>query len=230
MCYNCNGDIMSVREELFKNQDAEYADFHSRLVPNLPRERIIGVRIPVLRKIAKQAAKEDEEISDYYYEEVMVRGMKIGYEKCSIEKHLADLKGFVPLIDNWAVCDCCCSTYKFTQKNMTAVWDFIQPYFDGCEYEIRFAVVMMMDYFLTDEFIDAVLEKLVSLKTDKYYVNMAISWALSVAFVKYESKVQKIINDNLLSEWVHNKTIQKICESYRVSKETKDKLKEQKRK
>lgn len=221
---------MNVREELFKNRDTEYADFHSRLVPNIEREKIIGVRIPVLRKIAKACAAEDCEISNYYYEEIMIRGMKIGYEKCSIEKHLNDLKSFIPLIDNWAVCDCCCATYKFTQKNMTAVWNFILPYLSGGEYEIRFAVVMMMDYFLTDDYIDEVLENLVSLKSDEYYVNMAIAWALSVAFVKYEQKVYKILRENQLPLWVHNKTIQKIRESNRVTKEIKEDLKTLKRK
>ncbi|MGN1420059.1 MAG: DNA alkylation repair protein [Eubacterium sp.] len=217
---------MDIRAELFKNQDTEYADFHSRLVPTLPRERIIGVRIPVLRKIAKAAAKENSETLDYYYEEIMIKGMKIGYEKCDIEKHLSDLKDFVPLIDNWAVCDCCCSTYKFAEKNMTAVWNFIEPYLSGSEYEIRFAVVMMMDYFLTDDYIDAVLEKLASLNSNEYYVNMAVAWALSVAFVKFEEKVYKILEENQLPLWVHNKTIQKICESNRVDKLTKEKLKQ----
>lgn len=212
---------MNIREELLKNQDIEYADFHSRLVPNLERERIIGVRIPILRKIAKAAAKGDFAISDYYYEEIMIKGMKIGYEKCDIEKHLSDLKEFVPLIDNWAVCDCCCATYKFTQKNMTAVWNFITPYLTGSEYEIRFAVVMMMDYYLNDEYIESVLENLVSIKSEEYYVNMAVAWALSVAFVKYEDKVYKILEDCHLSKWVHNKTIQKICESNRVDKTKK---------
>lgn len=217
---------MDIREELFKNQDTKYADFHSRLVPNIERERIIGVRIPVLRKISKKVANDKYKLSNYYYEEIMIKGMIIGYEKCSIEKHLSDLKDFVPLIDNWAVCDCCCATYKFTQKNMTAVWNFILPYLSGSEYEIRFAVVMMMDYFLTDDYIDEVLEKLIFLKSDEYYVNMAVAWALSVAFVKFEEKVYKIIEENRLSAWVHNKTIQKICESNRVDKNTKDALKQ----
>lgn len=217
---------MDIREELFKNQDTKYANFHSRLVPNIERERIIGVRIPVLRKISKKVANDKYKLSNYYYEKIMVKGMIIGYEKCSIEKHLSDLKDFVPLIDNWAVCDCCCSTYKFTQKNMTDVWNFILPYLSGSEYEIRFAVVMMMDYFLTDDYIDEVLEKLIFLKSDEYYVNMAVAWALSVAFVKFEEKVYKIIEENRLSAWVHNKTIQKICESNRVDKNTKDALKQ----
>ncbi|MDD6727924.1 MAG: DNA alkylation repair protein [Eubacteriales bacterium] len=216
---------MNIREELFKNQDDKYAEFQSKLIPNIPREKIIGVRIPTVRKLAKQAVYDNALSENYYLEEIMITGMKIGYEKCSIEKRLRDLEKFVPLIDNWAVCDCCCSTFKFTQKNMTAVWDFIQPYINGGEYEIRFAVVMMMDYFLNDEYVDRVLEILASIKSDKYYVNMAVAWALSVAFVKYKNNVTAIIDEKLLSKWVHNKTIQKICESYRVDKQTKDELK-----
>lgn len=219
---------MDIREELFKNQDVKYADFHSKLIPTVEREKIIGVRVPVLRKIAKQGAKENCFTLDYYYEEIMVKGMMIGYEKNSIEQRLAKLRNFIPLIDNWAVCDCCCATYKFTLKNKKTVWNFITEYLEKGEYEIRFAVVMMLDYYLDDDYIDAVLEILSALRSDKYYVNMAVAWTLSAAYIKYKDRVEQILDKKLLSPWVHNKTIQKICESYRVESNVKKRLKSKK--
>lgn len=216
---------MNVREELFKNQDLEYKAFHSKLIPNVSPDRIIGVRVPVMRKIAKQAAAENAEISDYYYDEIMVKGLAAGFRKCSIEEHLTQLKAFIPLIDNWAVCDCCCSSFKFTEKNREEVWKFIQPYLTGSEYEVRFAVVMIMDYFLTDEYIDRSLDILCSVKSEYYYVNMAVAWAVSSAYVKYKKKTLPLLEGKVLPVWVHNKAIQKICDSYRVDKAEKDYLK-----
>lgn len=217
--------MMDIRKELFLNEDLKYRDFHSKLIPGLDKNNIIGVRIPVLRRLAKNAVKENVQVSDKYYEERMIKGMMIGYEKCSVEKHIRDLKAFIPLIDNWAVCDCVCATLKFTNKNLNEMWNFILPYLNSTEeYEIRFAVVMMMSYFLTDEYIDRVLDCYLEIKSDAYYVNMAVSWGLSTAFVKYEDKVMPVLEKKLLSPWVHNKAIQKIRESYRADKKTKDYL------
>ncbi|MGN0521839.1 MAG: DNA alkylation repair protein [Eubacterium sp.] len=187
------------------------------------------MRLPVLRKIAKDAVKYNADIGDYYYEERMLRGLAIGYKKCGIDEYLMLIKEFVPLIDNWAVCDSCCSGFKFTNKNKAVVWDFIQPYLNGSEYEIRFAVVMMMDYFLDDEYIDRVLEILPYISSDKYYVNMAVAWALSVAFVKYQDKTMPIIERGALNDTVAKMTVRKICDSYRVDKGTKEYLKNMKK-
>ena len=215
---------MNLREELFNNQDLEYKAFHSRLVPTVKPDKIIGVRIPVLRKIAKSLAKEKTEFSSEYYEEIMVKGFLIGYQKCDIDEHLKAMADFVPMIDNWAVCDCVCSTLKFTEKNREAVWDFLMQYIDGTEYEVRFLVVMLMNYYLVDEYIDRVNDVLLSIDREEYYINMALAWALSVEFVKYENTVMEIFEKRMLPVWVHNKAIQKTCESFRVSKETKSYL------
>lgn len=216
---------MNVREELFKNQDLDYKAFHSRLIPDIPPDKIIGVRVPVLRKIARQAVKENAQVLCEYYEELMIKGFIIGYRKCDIKARLEELSGFVPLIDNWAVCDCACSTFKFAEQNRQEVWNFLQPYLSGGEYEIRFAVVMIMDYFLTDDYVDISLKILSEISSEYYYVNMAVAWALSEAYVKYEKKTLPILEGRVLPIWVHNKAIQKICESYRVDKNKKEYLK-----
>lgn len=212
---------MNLREELFANQDLEYKAFHSKLVPNISADNIIGVRIPVLRKLAKSIAKNNADFPVEYYEEKMIKGFLIGYKKLGVDERLKELAEFVPLIDNWAVCDCVCSTLKFTEKNREEVWDFLMQYKNGSEYEVRFFVVMLMDYYLVDEYIDRVNDMLLSIDREEYYVNMAVAWALSVAFVKYEDKVMEIFEKKMLPIWVHNKAIQKTCESFRVSKETK---------
>ncbi len=216
---------MNVREEIFNNQDLEYRSFHCRLVPTVPAERIIGVRVPILRKIAKQAYESNAEILCDYYEEIMIKGFVIAMKRCSIEEHLTDIKDFLPLIDNWAVCDSFCSSLKFAKRNKEAVFEFIKQYINGTEYEVRFAIVMIMDYFLVDEYIDDCLQILTSIISDKYYINMALAWAISVAYIKYEEKTLPILKSKVLPAWVHNKSIQKICESYRIDKSKKDYLK-----
>ncbi|MFR5876618.1 MAG: DNA alkylation repair protein [Eubacterium sp.] len=216
--------MMNLREELFNNQDLKYKQFHSKLVPNISNDKIIGVRVPILRKIAKQAFKENAENLCVYYEEQVVRGLTIGMKKCSAEEHIEDIKAFVPLIDNWATCDICSSSFKFVKKNQDDYFDFLVSYIDKSEFETRFGIVMLMDFYLDDKYIDIVLDILKSVKSEYYYVNMAVAWALSVAFVKYEDKVTEILKAKILSKDVQNKTIQKIKDSFRVSKEIKKNL------
>ena len=119
---------MDVRKELFENQDLKYKEFQSKLVPNISEEKIIGVRMPVLRKMAKKAKVENADFSTDYYDELLLKAMIIGLKKCSVSEHLDDLKAFVPLIDNWAVCDCCCSTYKFMKKDQEEWFSFLKTY------------------------------------------------------------------------------------------------------
>lgn len=212
---------MTLREELFENQDLEYKEFHSKLVPNISSDNIIGVRIPVLRKIARSMTKKSCDFPAEYYEEIMIKGFIIGYRKCGIDERLKAMADFVPLIDNWAVCDSVCSTLKFTKENREEVWDFLMQYIGGTEYEVRFLIVMLMDYFLVDEYIDRVNDILLSVDREEYYINMAVAWALSVELVNYEDRVINIFESRRLPVWVHNKAIQKSCESFRISKETK---------
>ena len=222
---------LNIRSELFKLQDKKYREFQLSLVPGINPECMIGVRLPELRKLAKKAAAEESvSLETYYYEERMIAGMIIGYKKCAIETRLEMLQKFVPLIDNWAVCDCCCSTFKFASKNLCEMWNFIASYTDKSEYEVRFAIIMMMDYFLNDDYIDRVLKIISSLDRKEYYINMGAAWALATAYVSYPEKVLKLIKEGSLSSEIHNKAIQKMRESRRVSKEDKEMLLKYKRK
>lgn len=208
--------------------------FHSSLCPNI--NDIIGVRLPKLREIAKLVAKDNpinflEEYKCEFYEEKMVYGLVIGYMKADFSTRLKYLDIFVPMIDNWAICDCCASTYKFTNKNLDEMYQYLQKYITSeNEFEVRFACIMLMDYFLNDKYIDRVFEIYNNIKLDKYYVKMAIAWAISVAFVKYEEKTREFLQNNALDKFTFNKSLQKIIESNRVSKEVKDEMRQMKRK
>lgn len=215
---------MNFREELFNLQDLKYRDFHSALVPNIDKEQIIGVRLPELRKIGKKLT--DNNFDWHYYEEIMLHGFYIGYAKLSYEERISLLTEFIPYINNWAVCDCVSSTLKFVNKNRSDFLEFLKPYMNSQkEYELRFAVVMLMYYYLDDKYLKFTVDYLSKIKSDYYYVNMAVAWALSVTFVKDSNLVLPLIENYVLEPFVHNKTISKICDSYRVDKPIKEKLK-----
>lgn len=223
----------SIRNELNSLVDEKYKKFHSSLCPN--NNNILGVRIPKLRKIAKDISKGDwrkflEENKNEYYEETMLEGFVIGYAKMELEERFRLLTTFVPKIDNWAVCDCSCSTFKFVQKNKKEMWEFIKTYLNSSkEFELRFAIIIILDYYLTDEYIDEVFKIFDNVKKEDYYVKMAIAWTLQVAYVKYKEKTIKYLENNKLDDFTYNKAIQKMIESYRISKEEKDFLRKMKR-
>lgn len=223
-----------LRGELQKHIDETYKQFHTSLVPGLTK--MMGVRIPILRELAKKAAKEDyygfiEDFQPEIYEEVMIRGMMIGYAKFSMEEQKRELKKFIPLINNWAVCDSCCTTYKFMKKNQEEWFSFLEPYLNSSqEYKIRFAVVCLLDFFVQEAFIDRILNCFSDIHHEGYYVKMAVAWAVSVCYVKFPEKTEEFLLKNTLDDFTHNKAIQKIRESYRISKEEKERLNQWKRK
>lgn len=223
----------NIRKKLFEMQDKTYQEFHKGLCPNV--EDIIGVRIPDLRKIAKQIAKENpreylEKIPKEYYEEKMLQGFVIGYMKASLEEKLRYLDKFVPAIDNWAICDCCTSTYKFTNQYQKEVWEYLKKYLNSNkEFELRFAIIMLMDYYLTEEYIDEVLKIYDNIHHDGYYVKMGVAWALSVCYVKFPERTMKFLKNNNLDDFTYNKALQKMIESYRVDEKTKQLFRKMKR-
>ena len=222
-----------IRKKLFEKQDLKYKKFHSSLCPNV--DKIIGVRVPELRKMAKEIASNDykdflDNAQDEYYEELLLQGLVIGYAKIQIEETFEYLKKFVPKINSWAVCDTTCSNLKITKKYMKEMWNFLKQYINSDkEYEIRFALVMYLNYFLADEYIDEILQKIDKIKNKDYYVQMAIAWLVSFAYIKQREKTEKFLLQNNLDEFTQNKSIQKICESYRVSNEEKEKLRKYKK-
>lgn len=223
----------NIREKLFELQDKTYQEFHGGLCPNV--NDIIGVRIPNLRKLAKQIAKENpkeylEKVPKEYYEEKMLQGLVIGYMKASLEERLKYLDEFVPIIDNWAICDCCTSTYKFTNQYQKEVWEYLKKYLvSNKEFELRFAIIMLMDYYLTEEYIDEVLKIYDNIHHEGYYVKMGVAWALSVCYVKFPEKTMKFLENNHLDDFTYNKALQKMIESYRVEEKVKQQFRKMKR-
>ncbi|MCI8700258.1 MAG: DNA alkylation repair protein [Clostridia bacterium] len=220
-----------IRNELFKLKDDKYKEFHSSLCPGV--DTIIGVRVPVLRKYAKELAKINWKenfikIQNDYYEEIMLQGMIIGIAIKDIKELKIYLEDFIPKIDNWAVCDVCCAGLKLTQKNQEEMWDFLQKYLkSNKEFEIRFGIVMLLDYYINENYIDRILKIFDNIKSDFYYVKMAVAWAISICYIKFPKETEEYLKDNNLDEFTYKKSIQKIKESYRVSKEQKQKLEEQ---
>lgn len=237
-------------KQLRKMADEEYKAFNCKLIPGINKERTLGVRVPAIRKLAKEIVKGGwerylEELenckldpggiggTELFYEEVMLQGMIIAAAKMERETRLAYIARFVPRIDNWAVCDTFCGDLKFAdrEENRRRVWEFLQSYLsDDREYFLRFGVVMIMDHYIDVSHIDSILKILAGIHHEGYYVKMAVAWALSMCYVAFPQKTEALIKNNRMDDFTHNKTIQKIRESYRVSKEDKERLKGLKRK
>ncbi|CRZ35290.1 3-methyladenine DNA glycosylase AlkD [Herbinix hemicellulosilytica] len=225
--------MSAIKEQLIKLADEKYRMFTSSITPGA--ENILGVRLPVLRKIAKDIAKGDyisyfNEASSETYEEKMLQGMVIGYIKADIDEVLKLAGNFIPLIDNWAICDSFCAGLKITKLYKEKVWDFLQPYLHSLkEFEIRFGIVMIINYFIDEIYAPKAFEHFDRIKHEGYYVKMAIAWAISAYFVKQPDITLAYIKNNRLDDFTHNKGIQKIIESRCVDKSTKDMLKVLKR-
>lgn len=217
--------VEEIRKKLFELQDLKYRDFHSKLCPGT--DNIIGIQIPKIRILVKELLKGNyceylDKVDNKYYEETMIEGLIIATSKMSLEDKFKYLEKFIPKIDNWAICDTVCASFKFKEKDLSSVWDFIYRYQKSTkEFELRFMIVMMMDYFLVDSYIEKVLKIIDSIKVDYYYTNMAIAWLISVAFVKDREITLKYLDNHHLSEFIYQKSLQKIIESNRVTKEDK---------
>lgn len=218
---------MNYLEELNKLKDNKYKDFNSKLIPNIPKESIIGVKIPIIRNIAKKYKDKSIEIFNSlphkYYEENIIHGFLISeikdYDDCIIE-----LERFLPYIDNWAVCDTLNPKVfkKNTDKLIIKVKEWIKS---KNTYTIRFGIRMLMNYYLDDNFKKEYLELISNIKSEEYYINMMIAWYYATALAKqYESTIV-LLETKKLNKWIHNKTIQKAIESNRIDDINKNYLK-----
>lgn len=227
---------VEVRSFLNVSAEEEYKRFNRSLIPG-DIAPILGVRIPVLRKIAKKIAKdrgreyleelyEAEKKGQVCYEELLLHGMVIGYLDCRIEERKRLLDLFIPFIDNWSVCDSSCITYKFMKGDMEEWFAYLCGYVGSQEeYGVRFAIVCMLNFFVTEQFIFRVLKVLEEVRHEGYYVKMAAAWAVSVCYVKFPEAALEFLKNNALDDFTHNKAIQKIRESLQVSTEEKEALK-----
>lgn len=223
-----------VRDALLALEDPGYRKFHSGLLPGV--DNILGVRIPELRKLARQIARGNWE--DFlktnvreWYENDMLQGLVIGCARMDFHRKLALIREFLPRINNWAVCDVFCGSLKDTQKHKEEMWEFLQPCLASeQEYELRFGVVMLLSYFAQKEYAQKAFAAFDAIQSEAYYVRMAVAWAVSVYYVKLPQETDAYLKDNQLDDWTYNKALQKITESYRVDGETKKQIRAMKRK
>ena len=217
-----------LRERLLDLEDVGYREFHLKTCPQA--KHVIGVRMPEQRKLAKEVIKGDywqflDEIQPYYYEEKMVTGIVVASAPMGLSERLGYISWLLPQINNWAICDCFCTSFKLCEDDLEKMWDFLQSLSDNKqEYVQRFRIVMMLDHFLRPEYLDRVLEAVDQIKSDYYYVNMATAWLVAEAFAKFREEVLEYLRHDQLLEFVHNKAIQKARESRRVSPEDKETL------
>lgn len=220
--------IRDVRKRLFEMQDTGYRDFHARLIPTVRKEKIIGIRTPVLRKFAKEFGKTERSemflkvLPHQYYEENNLHGLLIeqirDYDKC-----LGELECFLPHIDNWATCDLL--TLHMMKKHRDI---FIREIYRWMEsdkpYIIRFGISMLMRHYLDEGFKPEYPEKVAAIRSEEYYVNMMRAWYFATALAKQYEKILPFLEEQRMDIWTHNKTIQKSIESYRITQEQKDYL------
>lgn len=219
----------TVQEKLFQLQDLAYRDFHAKLMPTVCKEKIIGVRVPQLRKLAKEINKSDLKdgflniLPHKYYEENNLHAFLIEQIK-DFDGCVSALDRFLPFVDNWATCDS--MTPKVLGKNLPKLFEKTEEWSKSEHtYTVRFAVVTLMKFF-TDEDIDKKhLSLLLDIKTEEYYINMAVSWYLATALASRWDLVIPYIEEQKFSKRIHNKAIQKAVESYRITAKQKEYLK-----
>ena len=223
-----------LREQLLNYEETEYKKFTSSLIPGA--NNILGVRIPLLRNIAKEIAKDSpleflNNTTEIYFEETMIKGLIIGNMKAEIDVILEQASLFIPKITNWSLCDSFCAELKIVKKYKEKVWEYLEQYYKSEEpYEIRFAIVLMLFHFVDKDYIEKIIDVCDSIKNENYYVKMAVAWCLSVCFVKFPEITYAYLKNNNLDNETQNKTIQKIRESLRVEESVKEDLKKLKRK
>ncbi len=224
---------MNIQEKLFSFQDLKYKAFHSRLMPTVEPEKIIGVRIPVLRNFAKEIEGTAEandflkQLPHNYYEENNLHAFLIE-NICDFDRCILEVERFLPFVDNWATCDS--MRPKCFKKNKGKLLLYIEKWLQSdSTYTIRFAIECLMLYFLDESFDVKYLQKVSEIKTDEYYVNMMIAWYFATALAKQWESAIVFLENHRLPLWVHNKTVQKAVESYRITDEQKAYLKALKR-
>ena len=217
----------TITDGLFALQDENYRRFHAKLIPDIPIDNIIGVRTPVLRKYAKEVAKLPEanifleSLPHSYYEENNLHGalLSLLYPK-DIIAFMEQLERFLPYVDNWATCDML--SPKIFKKHLPYVYERVQKWLQSdAVYTIRFGIVTLLGFYLDNAFEPEMLQLVANVRSEEYYVNMAVAWYFSMALVKQYDATLPYIQNRVLEPWTHNKSIQKAIESRRIPQETK---------
>ncbi len=221
--------MTEIQELLFAKQDTKYRDFQAPLFPNINKEKMIGVRTPELKKLAKELFGKEianefiETLPHEYFDENQLHAFLISlikdYEIC-----LKEVERFLPYVDNWGTCDQL--SPKVFAKHKDELIISIKKWLKSKHtYTVRFAIGMLLGLYLDDSFKEEYMVLVSNIKSEEYYINMMIAWYFATALAKQYETAIKYIEEKKLSSWVHNKTIQKAVESYRISDEQKVYLK-----
>lgn len=220
---------MDLTNRLFALADEKYANFQAKLTPTVARDRFIGVRVPVARKLAKEVYKSGEHetfLSDLphkYFDENMLHGLILSeykdYDAC-IQK----VDDFLPYVDNWAVCDIL-SPISFKKNRDKLMQKILEWTESDLAYTVRFGLEMLMTHFLDEDFKAEYLKIPAKVQSEEYYVNMMVAWFFATALAKQWSDAIPYIENRVLEPWTHNKTIGKARESYRLADDEKEYLK-----
>ncbi len=222
-----------IRRQLQALAEPKYQRFAASLIPGC--DNLIGVRIPLIRKMAKQLAREDgldfvRHATDCYFEETMLHGLIIAHLPVDIDTRLALVAQFVPKINNWSVCDSFCTALKTPEAHKEQVFDFLQPYFGSPQtYDVRFGVVMLLFHFIEEGYLEKLFAIFENVTHEDYYVKMAVALAVSICFVHYPQETEAFLHKKTLDTDTHNKALRKICESLRVDADTKGRIKQMRR-
>lgn len=229
--YNWNKEnYQKFLDYLDSNKDLKYREFHYRLLKD-NSINFIGIRTPILKDIAKQVSKtnyiEFIKLNTLKtYEEKTIYGLLLGYLKIDFNILLNLINNYLVNIDNWATCDLTCANLKIFKKNKEIGFNYLKNKVNSNNIWIqRFVIVMFLDYFLCDEYIDDVLKAISSIDTNEYYVEMAMAWLLATAYINYQDKVLSLLKSSKISKNVTNLTIKKANESYRITQEKKKLIK-----
>ena len=219
-----------ISEELFALQDTEYQTFQSKLMPTIPPETVIGVRTPLLRKLAKELAGTPQaehflqSLPHRYYEENNLHAFHIEQIR-DYDTALAETERFLPYINNWATCDCFCP--KVFAKHKAELLIPLRRWLGSDQtYTVRYAMGMLMRYYLDEDFQPEYLAWVAGVHSEEYYLNMMRAWYFATALAKQPDAALPWLTDRRLDVWTHNKTIQKAAESYRIPPEMKQQLRE----
>ena len=220
--------MTEIQQYLFSNQDKKYRDFTLPLIPNVDEKTFIGVRLPVIKKYAKELGEEERiefmnSLPHKYHEENILHAFILSNIK-DYETFIRYVDKFLPYVSNWSVSDTICNKYLVKHKDqlIKEVYKWLQS--DEL-YRVRYAVKCLMNYYLYEDFKPEHIDKVKEVKLDDYYVKMMIAWYLATGLAKNYDDFIKVIEENWFDTFIHNKAIQKAVESYRVSDEHKEYLK-----
>lgn len=216
---------VEIRTFLQNNQDVKFAEFHKKLCPDTSYP-IEGVRMPVLRRFAKELAKRPSLVFENMpqcYEEVMLLGLTAAYRQTSFTDKLPEIRAILPKLDCWAFTDCIAATFRFTEAELDAVWDFcLECLSESHPYTRRFGLVMMLVHLLRSEYLQQVYSAASWITDENYYVRMAQAWLLAEVGTHDFAMIEDLLKSGTLEIFTHNKTISKLRDSYRITPEQKE--------